>query len=166
MIEFRDALVASNAHPEVAVDLFAPFIGSWNLLVIWYDDEGRETRRSNGEWHFSRVLEGRAVQDVWIVPSRGERTRENEYEYGTSLRFALPDGSWSSTWIGPKHGAVQTFVARGLDDVVSLQTLPGSPKPMRWEFYNITADAFEWRNIHLGSPDRLVQRFHATRRRP
>ena len=31
----------------------------------------RPQRRRNGEWHFGWVLEGRAIQDVWIVPPRG-----------------------------------------------------------------------------------------------
>ncbi len=50
---------------------------------------------ASGEWHFGWALEGRAVQDVWIVPPRGELRRgdaaANVNSYGTTLRVYDPD---------------------------------------------------------------------------
>ena len=110
-----DVLVSDGPHPDLAPDdrIFEPFIGSWDLVVTWYDGD-RVTRTLDGEWHFGWVLEGRAVQDVWIVPRRGQRHAGAEpYEYGTSLRFPDPSvGGWRSTWIGPVQRSVRTFVAR------------------------------------------------------
>lgn len=86
---FCDALTASgpNADLPAVEDLFGRLVGSWDLDVRWFED-GRETRRENGEWHFSWILDGRAVQVVWIVPSRPARAAgAKSYEYGTSVRF-------------------------------------------------------------------------------
>src|SRR5690606_33090339 len=85
---FADALVSDAVHPAIPSSqrLFEPLLGSWHLEVKWFDESGQLVRRQDGEWHFSRVLEGRAIQDVWIVPSRGQRGQD-DYEYGTSIRF-------------------------------------------------------------------------------
>ena len=82
--------------------IFAPFIGSWDLVVRWYGEAGRVTRTEAGEWHFAWVLEGRGIQDVWIVPPRARRARGRLYEYGTSIRFYDPAlEAWQSTWSAP-----------------------------------------------------------------
>src|SRR5262245_25747954 len=87
---FAGSLVNAAPHADIPEEqrIFAPFIGDWDLIVKWYDEGGKLSREERGEWHFSWILEGRAVQDVWIVPPRHERIRRSDnYEYGTSLRF-------------------------------------------------------------------------------
>jgi hypothetical protein len=97
---------------------------------------------------FSWVLEGRAVQDVWIVPPRPERVGHNDlYEYGTSLRFFDPAlSAWRSTWIGPTRRAVHTFLARKVGPEVVLETTLEDGRRMRWVYSDVSATAFTWRN--------------------
>ena len=73
----RRRLIGLNADGPAAdraarMDLYAWLIGSWDLDVIEYHEDG-STRRRPAEWHFGWVLEGRAIQDVWIIPPRGLR---------------------------------------------------------------------------------------------
>src|SRR3954467_8336036 len=118
---FTEALIseAPLASMDNGVMLFGRFVGSWGLEVNWYD-AGQVVRRARGEWHFSWILEGRGIQDVWIVPIRAERsTGATSYEYGTTIRFY--DSSikaWRSTWHGPMHGVVIPFVARQIGDEI------------------------------------------------
>ena len=149
-----EALAASGPHPDHRDELmlFGQFVGSWDLDVTWYE-AGAPVRRERGEWHFAWVLEGRAVQDIWIVPPRIERTaRSDLYEYGSSLRFYDPAlGAWRSTWIGPMRGAVIPFIARGIGDEIVLEGQePGDDRPMRWIFSDIAPDRFLWRNTVSG----------------
>jgi hypothetical protein len=160
-------LEADGPHPSLgdAQEVFAPFIGSWDLDVTWY--EGDEVvRREEGEWHFAWVLEGRAVQDVWIVPRRGLREQVAEpYEYGTSLRFydAGVD-AWRSTWVGPTQRLVRTFVARRVGGEVVLDTRLDDGRRVRWAFADITADSFTWSNAtEEGGRWSVTQRFVARR---
>jgi hypothetical protein len=71
---FVDGLVSSQRSPELAAvdDIFAFLIGSWDLEAVLYDTDGR-TQRSKGELHASWVLEGRAIQDLFIFPRRADR---------------------------------------------------------------------------------------------
>src|SRR5262249_41059427 len=51
--------------------LYGQFVGSWDGTVVVHEAGGR--RESSCEVHFGWVLAGRAVQDVWIAPSRHAR---------------------------------------------------------------------------------------------
>ncbi|MBB3897066.1 hypothetical protein [Roseococcus suduntuyensis] len=163
---FADALLSPAPHAGIPRDqwIFEPFIGSWALEVRWYGPDKALIREEEGEWHFARVLEGRGIQDVWVVPPRGQR-EVSAYEYGTSLRFHDPAlGAWRSTWIGPMHGAVLTFTARRNGDAVVLETTPDVAPARRWSFRDITPSAFTWVHEALeGGEWRLVQSFAARR---
>src|SRR5882757_8254880 len=101
---FLDALGADGPSADRAgkMDLYGRFVGSWELDVMQIADDGRKRRRP-GEWHFGWALEGRAIQDVWIVPPRGA-LRDGDAaarfnSYGTTLRVYDPDiDAWRIQW--------------------------------------------------------------------
>jgi hypothetical protein len=104
---FLDALGADGPSADRAgkMDLYGRFVGSWDLDVRQFSEDGSERRRA-GEWHFGWALEGRAIQDVWIVPPRGEQRRgdaaANFNSYGTTLRVYDPDiDAWRIQWTDP-----------------------------------------------------------------
>jgi hypothetical protein len=165
---FSAALQSDGPHRSIPPEqrIFAPFIGSWDLVVRWFDKGGKLAREEQGEWHFAWILEGRGVQDVWIVPRRAERAAHSDlYEYGASLRFFDEKlGAWQSTWIGPMHGVVRTFVARGIGDQVMLETTEGEVPRMRWSFFDIQTNTFSWRNELWTEHGWRVQQTFAARR--
>src|SRR5579859_1551307 len=66
-------LFAAAPHPSLKESLsiaFSKLIGSWTLTMRRYSFPSRlsEPLTLEGEWHFGWVLNGLAVQDVWIVP--------------------------------------------------------------------------------------------------
>jgi hypothetical protein len=92
---FLAALGADGPASDRAgkMDLYGRLIGSWDLDVRQFAEDGTERRRK-GEWHFGWILEGRGIQDVWIVPPRGaQRTGNaaaNVNTYGTTVRIFDP----------------------------------------------------------------------------
>lgn len=104
---------AERPRPECTDQLaaFAPLIGSWDLQVTNYREDGTSST-VDGEWHFGWALDGRAVADVWIVPSRRSRPPDGDGEWGVTIRFFDPGiDAWRSTWHGPAHGSVLPFTA-------------------------------------------------------
>jgi len=71
---FREILPAAGRAADVpeADDLYGFLIGSWDLDVAAFPDEGDKIE-SKGEAHASWVLEGRAIQDLFINPRRADR---------------------------------------------------------------------------------------------
>lgn len=150
-------LVAQGRSPEIpeAMDVYGWLIGSWELEVrhYWVDVRGRNLK---GEVHFAWVLEGRAVQDVWIMPGRSDRTVKPDRNcnmYGTTLRVwdaALE--AWRVTWFNPVTGARCDLVGRWTGkEIVQVGALPNGT-PIRWIFSEITKESFRWTGESL-SPD-------------
>jgi hypothetical protein len=146
---FSGALVTSSRSPEIpeTLDLFGWFVGDWELdvRVYWVDVSARHLK---GEVHASRVLEGRAVQDVWIMPRRSERTAELDKTcnmYGSTLRMWDPAiQAWRVTWTNPVTGRRNELIARWQGkDIVQLGTHPDGTA-IRWIFSEITPDSFHW----------------------
>src|SRR6478752_6165624 len=91
---FIEALRASGPHPSLGAhaDTYAPIIGSWSGELSRYQD-GKSVASASVEARFGWVLEGRAVQDVWITPARVDRQASAGAGfnwYGTTLRVFDP----------------------------------------------------------------------------
>ena len=148
---FTEALVAPGPSAELgaAANDFGWLEGGWNAEIRDFDADG-QVRRGSGEWWFAWVLEGRAMQDVWIAPRRGERAgprgpMEADDRYGTTIRrFDRAGGLWTIVWINPVSGTMDQLVGRRQGDrIVLLGEKNGVP--VRWSFLDIRADNFTWR---------------------
>jgi hypothetical protein len=170
-LEFPAALAASGRAPEIpeAWDLYGWLVGSWELDVLTYGVEVGD-RHIKGEVHFSWALEGRAVQDVWIMPRRSERTPDllkTGNMYGTTLRVWDPAiQAWRVTWINPVTGARDELIGRRSGkDLVQIGT-HADGTPIRWIFSEITPDSFRWTGEALepdGQTWKLQGEFRARR---
>jgi hypothetical protein len=66
---FIEALASAKPAADRAdkMKLYGWLIGHWTMDATVHLDDG-DTHRSPGEIYFGWVLEGRAIQDVWILP--------------------------------------------------------------------------------------------------
>lgn len=145
---FLDALTAYEPDREylAELNLFGQFVGSWHLEVKNFPEEGPVVTAA-GEWHFARVLDGRAIQDVWIVPRRDRIAAGAAVtEYGTTLRVFDPSiGAWRSTWFGPVRNRVLPFIGREENGEIVLSREESDGELTRWIFFEIATRSFRWR---------------------
>jgi hypothetical protein len=144
---FIDALHDSGPAGEHAgkLMLFGQFVGSWDLTWAGIGADG-EPATAIGELHFGWVLGGGAVQDVWIVPGRGQpgEGQPPAAFHGSTIRFYDPSiDAWRSTWVEPVNGRVRRFVGRPVDGDILLLSDEENPK-LRWRFTDIAPDSFTW----------------------
>lgn len=144
---FTDVLLARGLEERVPEGdlIYERMIGSWTVRVVDHMPDGTSCE-SQGEWHFANVLQGLAVQDVFIVPMRGlELPPGGKRRYGTTLRFFEPEsGDWIVTWINPVSGARNVLSARASgSDIVQVGSEPNGDV-LRWCFRNMSNDTAMW----------------------
>jgi hypothetical protein len=194
-MDTRSRLLASTGRasdiPESA-DIYGWLVGSWDLDVRVYWGTDVTGRGLKGEAHFGWALEGRAIQDVWIMPRVADRLGADETPgsqgppekktpgsqgppekkktmnmYGTTLRVWDPTiQAWQITWTNPAGDHHERQIGRRVgQDVVQIGTRPDGTTT-RWTFSEITEDSFHWTGEALnadGRTWRLEGEFRVTR---
>lgn len=155
---FLETVSTLDRSPEIPLtaDVYGWLIGSWELDVYHYRTVDVAALHIKGEAHFGWVLEGRAVQDVWIMPRRSERTADIDKTnnmYGTTLRVWDPSiQAWHITWTNPVRGHREEQIGRWSGkDIVQLGARADGT-PTRWMFTEITPNSFHWTGESL-QPD-------------
>jgi hypothetical protein len=158
------ALLANGPDPRYRdkLQLFGQFVGSWTFEGREYHDDGSHPA-DKGEIHCRWVLEGRAIQDVFLETSRGDK---DPLLYGTTIRFYDPrTDTWQVTWIDPGAGVVRTFIGRKTGSEIVMEGTAGDGTPIRWIFSNIRPQSFHWRGEkRAGSTWHTYEEFDAHRK--
>lgn len=145
---FAAALIAKSRSPEIEAreDVYAPLLGAWDVQARDRTDDGTFLV-TEGEWFFARTLEGRAVQDVWIAPTRPNRRSAvgSTNRYGTSVRTFDPrTRSWQVTWFNPVTGAFNVLQTRMEGARIVQEGALDDGRRIRWIFQEITDQTFHW----------------------
>lgn len=133
MQDFFEALTSETKNTAIPDEFnyFGKLIGSWAINYI----EDNNSLAIKGEWHFSWILEGMAIQDVIILPN---------YEYGTSLRIYNPKTyAWDIVY--GYTGNMIRLQAKKQDDMIMLTFV--NDESRKWVFTKIEDNCFHWENI-------------------
>lgn len=148
---------ARNAERAAALQTYAFLIGRWQFDATVQLAAGG-VHRGAGSIAAGWVLDGRALQDVWVLPG---------VFHGTTLRIhdAARDG-WHILWSDPLHQYYSRQFGRAEGaDIVQLGH-DDSGAATRWSFRERMADSFTWRgevSDDDGASYRLVAEFHCRR---
>lgn len=134
---FFAALSSDNPVADLAekLMLYGWLVGDWTFEGNVYTADGAR-HAGAGEIHCAWVLEGRAIQDVWIFPG---------VFYGTTLRAYDPNiDAWHILWNDPLRQSYTRQVGRARGtDIVQLGTNNAGEK-VRWSFTEISPESFRW----------------------
>lgn len=154
--DFLTALTAPGPHPDLGVeaDTYGRLIGTWS--GDYRDTSVGGTLRSGPmEVHFAWVLQGRAIQDLWIA--RDADALAQRRTYGTTVRVYDPAiEAWRVTWINPPHNTRSELIGRRVGDDI-IQTGYFNDRPAKWIFTDVTATSFTWQG-YLLDPDGVTWR--------
>jgi hypothetical protein len=155
---FVRKLVSSGPATDRAdkMTLYGWLIGDWTFDATVHRDDGT-THRGTGEIHFSWALDGRAIQDIWILPG---------LFYGTTLRVYDPGlDVWHILWNDPLKQLYTRQIGRKQgDDIVQIGRHDAAT--LRWSFTRIKPDSFLWtgeRSFDDGKSWSIQSQFDALR---
>jgi hypothetical protein len=132
------------------LELFAWLVGQWEMDVVSILDDG-STHDGRGEIYAGWILQGRGIQDVWMIPRLNERRAGIEQLagagiwYGTTLRIYDPNlDAWRILWNDPATNFFSQQIARARGhDIVQEGPNPRGGT-MRWTFSEIEPTSFHW----------------------
>jgi hypothetical protein len=118
----HEALQAFGPNDELRheLELYGFLVGSWRLDVDFYFHDGTHVQ-TEGEAIFAWVLEGRAMQDLFIMPARHLRDGEPEpwWRYGSTLRWYDPAiDAWHITFYDPRRSVELRQLGRAVGDEI------------------------------------------------
>ena len=136
--------------PEAAVadqlQLYGQFVGAWSLQVEAKFIGGSHIH-AEGEALFDWVLEGRAIQDVFIIPARDYRRGKpaNWWRYGSTIRWYDPTiEAWHITFYDPARRVELRQIGRVIGDEIVQTGVDDAGLWRRWRFTEITTHSFLW----------------------
>ena len=153
---FLEALPSLNKASDLADidDIFGWLIGSWQMQAVLHGDHAQEYR-TRGELHASWVLEGRAIQDLFIFPSRADRANgapARGDRYGTTIRtFDRKLNTWRVNFINPADDETSAeLTARREGYGITMEGKLCGGTPIRWRYLAITEELLP---LHGGKAD-------------
>lgn len=161
-----NVLASGEPHRSLGEEAqtFDRFVGTWDGEFTSYREGGAVYHRK-GELHFGWVLDGRAVQDLWIAYPTAER---KEREIGTTIRFFdTLIKQWRIVFILPESNYVVTAQGGREGDRIVLRGVDSNGLPVRWTFSEMTHDTFHWqgeRSYDSGKTWKLEEDHHMKRR--
>jgi hypothetical protein len=128
---------------EEKLSLFGQFVGDWDIVESKTLNENGRWIFETGELHWRWILEGRAVQDVWMF--HDDETSKT-VPAGTTVRFYDPEiDAWHSVWLTPLRHEVLSFIGRKVGSEIVLERKAPDGILMKWIFSDIKPNSFSWR---------------------
>ena len=162
-IGFLEALPSAQKASDLADadSIFDWLIGSWEMDAVLHDADGRE-HRTKGEVHASWVLEGRAIQDLFIFPRRADRTSglpARGDRYSTTIRtFDRKLNAWRVNFINPADDETSAeLIARHEGQRIMMEGKLRGGTPIRWQYLSVTPTSFHYTAERLNGDDESWQ---------
>ncbi len=159
-------LGSANPNPSLGEEAqtFDRLIGSWDADFSFPQADGT-VRHKKGELHFGWVMDGHAVQDLWIGYPTGE---QKERTIGTTFRFFDTKlKQWRIVFINPQFNYVVTTQGGREGDRIVLRGSDSDGLPIRWTFREIMPQSFHWtgEKSHDGGNTWVLEEDHHMKRR-
>lgn len=139
-------LNATGPHPSLGdqAEVVGRLVGTWDVEYNNFAKDGKVTRRT-GAFIVGWVMDGRAIQILWIVNPSG--TRKDREVYANLHWFDPKSRAWRSAFVDPEHGSVARFTGGPVgQDRFVLETQDFGSELSRWSANDIRPDSLVWRD--------------------
>jgi len=139
------ALEACGPNPALGSHaiLIDRLTGTWDVEYTDYSGDGKVNHRT-GELTFGWVMDGRVMQDLWVVnPSAADKDRE---VYTDLFFFDPKTNAWLSAFVDPEHPSVARFTGHtDGDNRLVFDSGDFGRVETRWSYNDLRSDSFVYR---------------------
>jgi len=150
-LDIATALQATGPNPSLGgqAKVLSQLVGTWDVEYTDFMKDGTTLHRT-GEFKVGWIMDGRALQDLWIVDPWGKHKDREVY---TEVHyFDAKSRTWHATFVDPQNGSTARFTASEVaNDHLVLESNELDSGLTRWSFNDIRPDSFTWRDV--GSSD-------------
>ena len=165
-LDMATALAATAANPSLGdqAKVLSRLVGTWDVEYTDFMKDGTTLHRT-GEFMVGWIMDGRALQDLWIVDPWGKH--KDREVYTDVDYFDAKSRTWHAIFVDPQDGSVARFTASDLgSNRLVLESKEIDAGDTRWSFNDIHLNSFIWRDE--GSSDggktwRLRSEYHMKR---
>jgi len=161
-----NVLGSANPNPQLGEEArtFDRLVGAWDADFGFPRDDGT-VRHKKGELFFGWVMDGHAIQDLWIgFPSDSQKERT----IGTTIRFFdTAIKQWRVVYVGPQSNYMVTMQGGREGDRIVLRGVDSDGLPIRWTFRELESSSFHWqgeKSLDGGKTWKLEEDHHMRRR--
>jgi hypothetical protein len=143
--DFTTALLSDAPTPQYAERLrrFGQLVGTWEVRGSRLNEETGEWADRLFTWVVSFVLDGRALQDVELIPDADDP--DVLRPTATALRVYDPvAGATRVSYFSPITNQYANLVAVGYRDGIRQDGSQNDGRPIRWNFSSLTGDSYLW----------------------
>lgn len=145
-LNIATALEATGPNPSLAEQamVLGRLVGTWDVEYTDFKKDGTTLHRT-GEFIVGWIMDGKALQDLWIVDPWGQHKDREVY---TDVHyFDAKSRTWHATSVDPQDGSVARFAASEVgNDRFVLESKEIDSGETRWSFNDIRPDSFIWRD--------------------
>lgn len=145
-LDLTTALKATSPNSALGeqAQVLGRIVGTWDVEYTDFAKDGTATHRT-GEFIVGWIMDGQAVQDLWIVNPSGKRKDREVY---TTVHYFDPKArTWHATFVDPEHGSIARFTGGPVgSDRFVLETPDLGSQTNRWSFNDIRSDSFVYRD--------------------
>ncbi|WP_420320844.1 hypothetical protein [Flagellimonas sp.] len=158
---------AKNDEAPASTDHWGQLVGNWDIVVEMLDASGEIKHSFNGEWNWFYVLNGMAIQDVFILPKRKEATDQNLF-YGIGLRIYNEKlNKWQTAYMDTSNRQMDMGEAISTAEKITLMETNRKKEKIRITYFDFQNNTFKWQQEVYNEDKKawqITQLIHATRK--
>jgi len=170
MSRVDNGLQALEKHDKApaATEHWGKLVGNWDIVFESIDSQGNVQSSFEGEWNWFYVLNGFAIQDVFILPPRKKAEDPKAVFYGIGIRIYNERlNKWESVWVDTGNKKLEFREASSNEKEITLYQTNIEGQKIRINYVDMTKKSFEWKQEVYNEEDGkwiVTQLIHAKKR--
>ncbi|MGX1927986.1 hypothetical protein [Flagellimonas sp. 2504JD4-2] len=160
--------VKQNETAPSATNHWGQLVGDWDIVVEMVNASGEVQQSFDGEWNWFYVMNGMAIQDVFILPKRKDQKEQDNLFYGVGLRIYNEKlDKWQTAYVDTSNRQIDVGEAVSTKEKITLFETNDKKEKIRITYFDFQENTFKWQQEVFNEDKKtwqITQLIRATRK--